>query len=137
MINFDDIRTSFESILTETRFTIPTQYENVPDSVSLAQAKTLKDEWMRVVIREGAGVARSIGELVNRRFVGMVIISLFYQKDIGTSALRSKASIISNFLVSEDIPSVYIRTPSFSLAGVTEDWFQGNITIPFEFDQIT
>ena len=137
MIDIDSIRSSFEALVTDSSVSLPVQYENVPDSPSVESAKTGNNSWVRIAVREGAGSTISCGGSILRRYPGMVIVSLFYPKEAGTSSMRQKSSHIANILLTASITSTYVRTPIFEIIGDTEDWFQGNLTVPFEADQVT
>lgn len=137
MIDLGKIREFFESAITVAVVGMPIQHENVNDSNDLIAAKASKQPWTRMVIRDGRAQGASCGGNVLRRYSGIVILSIFYKQGDGTKPIRDTASSVSNFIVNVQCASLSIRTPSFAIIGKSDDWFQGNLTIPFEFDQLT
>lgn len=111
---------------------IPIGYENVP---AVTEERTAH---AHVTIIEGRARAVSCGSNVIRRYSGVVIISIFQAVGGGSSLLRLIATRLNDRILSAYVPSsLSIRTPFFGIIGKSGDWFQGNLTIPFEFDQLT
>jgi hypothetical protein len=137
MIDFDKVREYFETSITDTLLGMPIQHENVNDTKQLSEAKAKKRDWARLVIRQADAIAVSCGSNVLRRYSGIAIISIFCVQGRGTRKLTDLASSISSFILEQEFDSLLIRTPFFSIIGKTDDWFQGNVSIPFEFDQFT
>ena len=137
MIALDKIRFLFETVITEDSVGFPIQYENVLDSEALQAARKLKQAWGRLVIRDAKATAVTCGDNVMRRYNGVAMLSLFFAQGTGTADLRDAASFVSNLILQSRNARLYIYTPVFNVVGKTEDWFQGNVTVPFEFDQLT
>ena len=137
MIDLDKIRELFEGKLTASVVGMPIQYENVDDGADLTSAKAAKTKWARIVIKDGDAQGVSCGSNVLRRYSGVVIVSIFYPFGGGTKPIRDTASTVSDFIVKESCTSLFVRTPFLTIIGKTDDWFQVNLTIPFEFDQFT
>ncbi len=113
------------------------------------------EPWLALTIREGDGFAVSIGPEPVRRYVGICIVSIYAPKGQGTGEIRKIASALSTSILKRNtLPKIckeqreselkedeYLRilarTGNFAIIGESDRWFQGNLTIPFEFDVIT
>ena len=124
----------------------PIEYENVTESAALLAAKDAKESWIRVTIRDGDGQLTTIGSDSRRdRYVGVIIIQIFIpQKSpastskTGTSAGRILAVAISDIWNGyTGQPCLQIRTPSMNTIGELSGWFQINVNIPFQNDEIS
>lgn len=151
-LKFDPVRVFFETQITDLTAGVPVQYENVPESAALVNAKSSKEAWVRVVIRDGDGITMTCGDNPIRRYVGIAFVSFFEKRFEGTKKMRERAERISTYILSfkdrmktgyaganrivpATIPKGFlVRTPNFGIIGETEDWFGGNLTIPFEYD---
>lgn len=136
MIDLDVVRKTFEKEVNTDLVGVPIQYENVNEAKGLVRAKKEKSAWARLVIREGEGVTSSLGSRAVRMISGAAILSLFYPQGKGTKNMRDAASNVMNSVVKLSVPSLVVRTPTFTMVGKTDDWFQGNLVIPFVAKQV-
>ena len=144
---FDTVRKFFEVNLGQGQIEsvlslspVPVEYDNViVRSGDLQDSKDNKTIWGRVSMREGAGGAASVGVESIRRYAGITIFSLFCERGEGTFNCRQYAAKITKHIIdkstgSTKVKDLLVRTPYTTIIGTTEDWFQVNVTIPYQFD---
>lgn len=137
MIDFDHARSEFETYLVQAVTGVPTTYENAPDTAAVKTAKQTKASWCRISVKQGEGFATEIGTNPNRRWPGLVMISIFGQLNKGTKGVRDIASTIGQAVVGHAFDDILIRTPELTIMGKEQDWLMANLTIPFELNQLT
>ena len=99
----------------------------------------IKKPWVRFIIREGNGVLQTIGSPSRcDRYAGVMIVQIFVAQKTGTGIPRGYADSISNIWKGfEGEPDVQFLTPSISIIGDLQGWFQINVNIPFSNDELT
>lgn len=101
------------------------KYENVDLDTS-----TLT-EYVAIAIREGQSVQFSLGASGTYTSPGIVIISIFTRRSIGTKTARTLADQAAAIFRGDQTTAVRFRVPSGSVVQNNTDWFQYNITVPF------
>ena len=144
LANFNKLRSVFESLITEDNVVIegnkiPIDYENVPESDSLAATKKNKSgPWCRLAIRDNNSFAVNIGNNQLQRFFGLVIVQIFVPKNQGTKPHREIADVIADLIKQEKYANgLTSRDIELLMLGdqAGDGWFQANISIGFEYDR--
>jgi len=92
--------------------------------------------WVRMTILVGSTTQASLGATPIVRTNGVVTWNIFNPIGKGDKAARELGDrIAAKFrLVTED--DVRYQVPTITNVGVTDDWWQLNVTAPFIFDEI-
>jgi hypothetical protein len=98
-----------------------------------------KTGWVRLSVLGGqsflAGIA---GAESLQRFPGVIDVAIFVPRNGGKAALCQKADAISAILAHKSFASGSTRILTFGarldVIGESGDWFQGNLTFPFQRD---
>ena len=145
---FDIIRSFFESHLSQGALLdvigadIPVIYENTPQLPygDAREAQDNKTPWFRCCVLRGSGQAVSSGEIVIRRYTGMCILNVFLEQGHGTRTGWGWVENIIDHILDKAygketrVTHLLVRTPSPTIIGQSEGWYQINLSIPFQFD---
>lgn len=117
----------------------PVAFENAPVFPALEAARDSKSPWVRFVIRDGDGSLQTVGSDSRLdRFAGVLITSVFVAQDTGTRQAASYADDISAIWKGYAGQScVRFGTPSITVVGEANGWFQINVTVTFQNDEIS
>jgi len=137
-MNFEEFREFTETRMNTEWLTTPIAFENTPDSTALISAKNAKSPWIRFVIRDGDGRLQTIGSNSRLdRYAGVLLISIFVAQQIGTKLAREHAdSIAAIWRGYSGASCVSFGTPFINIIGETDGWFQINVTVNFQNDEI-
>lgn len=112
----------------------PVTYDN------LDYAPAQGASWVRVTILDGAGNRISLGasgaNVALTRFVGVVVVSIFTPGAIGTATARAYADTLDTLFRDVSADGIIYGTPYLTAVGRSEGWYQLNITIPFQWDDV-
>lgn len=90
------------------------------------------------VISGGASRLLEVGSTGNRRYVGVIDVSIFVVTDAGTSGLRVIARQVEDALAHrafyESGTRIVTFGSEFTVLGKSGDWYQGNVSIRYERD---
>jgi hypothetical protein len=130
---FEDARNAIESRMAANWSTTPIRYENVP-------FKETADPYVALFIRDGEGIQASLGQVALRRWPGLIVVQVFVLPDTGTKLAKTYAETIGAIFDRAEfaVPnggSITCRIPSIAEVGVTNGWYQVNVTIPFIRDR--
>ena len=145
---FDIVRSFFESHLSQGALLdvigadIPVIYENTPQLQygDAREAQENKTPWFRCCVLRGSGQAVSSGEIVIRRYTGMCILNMFLEQFQGTRTGWGWVENITDHILDKAygketrVTHLLVRTPSPTIIGQSEGWYQINLSIPFQFD---
>jgi len=130
---FEDERRAIESRMAANWTTTPIRYENVPFTET-------REPYVACFIRDGEGHQISLGTVALRRWSGLIIIQIFVQQDKGTTLAKTYADTVAAIFDRAEFSTgnsgpIRCRIPSITEVGVTNGWFQVNVTIPFIRDR--
>ncbi len=111
---------------------LPTQYDNAPD-INAQNGQN----WARASIRMADNRRVSIGTPSRFRHPGVLIYNIFSQLEDGSDLGTSIADFVRDAFQNRRVNDVTYRTASTPPGGVSEGWWQQNISIPFYFDQLS
>ena len=145
---FDIVRSFFESHLSQGALLdvigadVPVIYDNTPQGQSgdAQDAQKNKTPWFRCCVRQGSGRAVSSGLTVVRRYTGMCILNMFLEQGQGTRTGWGWVENIIDHILDKAygketrVTHLLVRTPSPTIIGQSEGWYQINLSIPFQFD---
>lgn len=101
-----------------------------------------EDEWVRVTIVDAAAFKVSFGGFIgagdNYRHPGVVVVNIFVPLNVGDGlALAMADEIASIFRAWQDATTrTRFFTPYVTRVGVDGNWFQVNVTCPFDRDEL-
>lgn len=128
-MGFNSERASIESKLQDNWSTTIIKFENVPFNVP-----TDKSSWIRLTIIDGESNQIDLAGLHRR--VGIIVISIFTQKDSGTATAKTYADTIASIYRGTRFGNVVCYSPTIIRVGTTEEWHQLNVKIPFYCDEV-
>ena len=145
---FDIIRSFFESHLCQEALVdvigadVPVIYDNTPQLQygDAQEAQKNKTPWFRCTVRDGSGRAVSSGLTVIRRYTGMCIFNMFLEQGQGMRTGWKWVGNITDHILDKAygketrVTHLLVRTPSPTIIGESEGWYQINLSIPFQFD---
>jgi len=128
-----DERTAIENRLAAGWSTTPIRYENVPFKEPTAP-------YVALFILDGEGLQISLGTPALRRWPGLIKMQIFVQQDSGTQLAKAYADSLGALFDRAQFSSgnsgtIRCRVPSTTEVGITNGWYQLNVTIPFIRDR--
>lgn len=115
----------------------PVQYPNVGQA--LAPPKT-QGPWARVVVAHATGGQRTLaGEAGTRRFgrVGILTAQIFAPVGGGTDLAYNLAQLVVDAYEGQSTPGgAWFRNTRVNEVGVSDGWFQLNVLVDFDYDQV-
>ena len=133
MSGFDGTRQAIESRLKANWTTTPIRFENVPFQETAAP-------YVALFILDGEGSEVSIGSPVVRRWPTVIKIQVFVPEETGTKLARTYADSLGAIFDRAQFSAgssgtLTCRVPSIVGVGVTNGWYQMNVTIPLKRDR--
>jgi len=126
-MSFQAERASIEGRLSDNWVTTPIAYDNVsfdaPDNSA----------WVRLGIINGASKYRALEG--KKRHAGVIIIQLFAPKNQGSNLLRGYADTIAAIFEGVNFDTVTCRNASLLNVGISQEWYQMNLSIPYWRDE--
>lgn len=97
-----------------------------------------KSHWVRVVVREAAGIRTDLDATAPRiRNPGVVIVQVFTPKNIGSRKARELASSVADYLEVRTVSGILFRAAEVRAIGeVEKEYWQVNVTVPFHWNRI-
>lgn len=95
--------------------------------------------WARATLRHTVSAQATLsGETGNRRFrrVGMLFVQIFTPCGEGLSRGYSLAKVVTDAYEGERTAGVWFRNVTVKEIGPSDDWFQTNVTVEFEYDEV-
>lgn len=105
--------------------------ENVP-----FETPDVNTPWARVVILPGDSSPVSIGVSQRWRSFGVLVVQLFAAKEEGNAVLRELADTIAGWYRGRTIDGITYRGVNVRQVGSEGAWYQFNLEIPFQRDEI-
>ncbi len=136
MLDFEDIRELVETKIETDWVTTPIEFENVPESTALIAAKESGLPWIRFILRNGTGSLISLATSKLYRTQALIMISVFTKQKTGTALNHTHASDLADIWRGFFVPNISFRTPSEDTIGESGEWFQINLNVPFQWDNI-
>lgn len=111
---------------------VPTQYDNQSDF-----AKPDNADWVRMNIRPAASVQVDICPGKPRsRTTGSIIFQVFSPIGKGDASAMKLADRIKSAFRMVTADGIVYSEPTITTVGVTQAWWQVNVTCPFQYDEI-
>lgn len=92
------------------------------------------ENWIRVSIQNNISEQVSFGPTVRIRRSGIVLIQIFVLKNNTTLEVNKITDALVNVFEVKNCPGVTFFSPRVNEIGISEGWFQTNISVPFYFD---
>lgn len=94
-------------------------------------------EWVRLTVRHTPGGQHTLGALGHRRFRrrGLVIVQVFVPVDRGLLRCDELAAAARDIFEGKTLSGVMLHDGNYREVGPDRQWFQGNITVDFSFDE--
>jgi hypothetical protein len=124
------IRNRFATEFAAVRPTVPIHYDNVPATPPAASP------WARLTIVEGASFQVSLGASRRFRDTGTAIVQVFTALGSGDGEAREIADDVQAIFKAITVAGVIFRKPSAARIGPDGRYYQVNVTIPFQADEI-
>lgn len=115
---------------------VPTQYDNQAEEDKQFR-KPDNTEWVRMNIRPAASVQVDICPGRPRsRTTGSIIFQVFSPVGKGDAAAIKLADKIKAAFRMVTADGIVYFEPTITTVGVTQSWWQVNVTCPFQYDEI-
>lgn len=133
MSGFDDCTKAVEIRLNAGWTTTPIRYENV------AFIET-NEPYVALYVLDGEGHQISLGTVALRRWVGVIFVQIFVKQDTGSRLAKSYANTIGALFDRAEFSVgvsglIRCRVPSIHEVGITNGWYQINVSVPFIRDK--
>lgn len=132
-IGFADERQAIEGRLATGWNATPIRWENVPFPEQAAP-------YVALFILDGDGLQISCGDIALRRWPGIIVMQVFVPEDKGTQLAKSYADQLGAIFDRATFSSgqsgtIRCRIPSILSVGITNNWQQVNVRVPFIRDK--
>ena len=128
-MSFDAPRQSAETLIAAWAG-MPIAYNNVKfDS-------TAQDEWCRITVIPGDSFEAAVGSGCIRS-VGLITVQIFIKQWQGSAALNAWADQIAALFKGVVDNGVTYRAGYLTRVGHSEDFYQANLSVPFQYDVTT
>lgn len=87
-------------------------------------------EWVRLTILNGEAFQASLGDNPAFRHIGVVIVSIFIPKDVGSGRALQLADLVDSIFRLATISGIVFRVPQIKKIG-GGDWYQVNVSTEF------
>lgn len=94
-------------------------------------------EWVRLTVRHTPGGQHTLGAPGHRRFRrrGLVIVQVFVPVDRGLLRCDELAKAARDIFEGKTLSGVMLHDGNYREVGPDRQWFQGNVTVDFSFDE--
>jgi len=125
------VNSRFKTQVADTQ-SVATIYDNFPGDPPVDTI------WVRWSVRQAVASQVSFSGASSGRFrhPGLAIAQIFVPVDSGTQDGIQLADIIKAAFRAVTVASVTYQTPYFTQVGVTDGWWQMNVSCPFYFDEV-
>lgn len=95
--------------------------------------------YVRLTIMGGQGnLSAIVGDSSPTRFPGVIDLAIFTPKNMGGKSMTTWADALAGVLANKSLESGSVRVVTFTsrldVIGESGDWFQANLSIPFQRD---
>ena len=98
---------------------------------------TDKSEWCRVSVQNNISNHKSFGPNKRTRREGIIFVQVFCIENTNTLSLNQITDNVVEIFETKLLSGVKFQSPNVNEVGVSDGWFQVNISVPFYFDDIT
>lgn len=134
-MNFAEERAAIESRFSEMFTAAPIAWENVAESAELQTAKGSAQPWVRLSIRNGDSLTSAIGGATGADILAMhqgrIWVQVFVAEGTGTQMARQMADTARDVYRQARFSGIKCYEPSMSAAGVSDGWYQVNVSVPY------
>lgn len=88
-------------------------------------------EWVRLTIMNGDAYRATLGDNPAYRYIGMVSVSIFTAKDIGSGRALSLADMVHDLFLERTLGSIQFRVPQVRKIPDSGEWYQVDVSIAF------
>jgi len=128
------IRTRFKTLVADVHKTIPVQYDNTELDTKTRDKAAAFITWS---IRPGERYRVDLGNPTSRyRTPGIAIASIFVKAGSGTSVSSAIQDTVMNAFLSTTASGVVYQTPTPTVVGESDGFWQVNVICPFYSDSI-
>lgn len=124
------IRSRFATEFGTVRPTVPIHYDNVPGD------PPSETPWVRLTIAEGDSFQVSLGSTRRFRDTGVAIVQVFTALGSGDGEAREIADDVQAIFKGITVSGVIFRKPRAARIGPDGSFYQMNVTIPFQADEV-
>ena len=133
MSGFDDAAKAIETRLSAAWVTTKIRYVNAP----FVETRT---PYVALFVLDGEGHQISLGAVVLHRWVGVILMQVFVLQDTGTRLAKTYANTLGAVFDRAEFSSgasglIRCRVPSVQEIGITNGWYQLNVSVPFIRDK--
>lgn len=132
-MTFEQIRLAVESRLAAWDG-VPVAYDNVATQPSVQAAIDAKEPWVRLTINHGLSSIAALGSAPETRRTGLIQCQVFTAERIGSSTAATLADSLASHLQYQRLGRVETLAASVQRVGLSDGWFQYNLTLPFRAD---
>jgi hypothetical protein len=129
----DDILTLFKTAWDTTGYTVV--YDDLPGDIP-----DTSTPWARVTVRHQTGRQQTlVNDVGQRKFLreGVIIIQIFIPSGEGLSLIDSLAKIVADAFEGKSTTSgVWFRNVRLNEIGADGNWFNANVLIDFEYNEL-
>ena len=128
-----------ERVLIETALKAGAATASIPIQWPNQAPRKDPDGFVRLTIMGGQGSLQAIvGASSPVRFPGVIDLAIFTNKNTGGKGMTTWADALAGILANQSLASGSVRivtfTPRLDVIGESGDWFQANLSIPFQRD---
>ncbi|MEE9140767.1 MAG: phage tail terminator-like protein [Alphaproteobacteria bacterium] len=124
------IRSRFATEFATARPTVPIHYDNVAGDPPAASS------WVRLTVVEGDSFQVAMGSTRRFRDTGVAIVQVFTPLGSGDGEAREIADDVQGIFKGLTVSGVVFRKPRAARIGPDGRFYQVNVTIPFQADEI-
>lgn len=89
------------------------------------------NEWVRISIQNSKSFQASLGSNPLFRYIGVVFVQIFTKLDIGSGRAIEIADNLTQLFRAKRIGDIVFKVPSLQKIGVSNDWYQVNVSVEF------
>ncbi|RTL04573.1 hypothetical protein EKK58_10255 [Candidatus Dependentiae bacterium] len=134
-MNYEQARKAIQGFFSS-NFTALNANKIAWDNVAFQIPKT-KEAWIRFSIQNNISGYKSFGKSKLTRREGIIFIQIFTPENTETLQASQLTDSITSIFETKLLGGVTFQSPDAREAGISEGWFQINISVPFYFDSIT
>lgn len=93
------------------------------------------DEWVRLTVLDGQSFMAGMGFSSNLfRHPGLIIVSIFVPRGSGERRVNELVDSVSGIWRNAQFGEILCRAPSVEKVGESGEWYQVNVSVPFQRD---
>lgn len=128
----NDIRGAFATALAETYPSMKVAYDNAPFTIP-----TDGSTWIRLTVLSGQSNRLNINASQKKyRHIGVVVAQIFTKPGSGDKEARQVAEVVAAIFRSTQVGGCLFKEPAATPVGTNDGWYQFNVSIPFDRDDV-